>query len=614
MMIFFKPTQVFFLLLTISSSAFAHLPPKSKSPPSQSTAALFRSDCAPAQATTVLEINNVRARLSTAGDSWWNGGYVVPATSPGSTEPPVTAIFAGSLWLGGIDEGGNLKMAAQTYGHESGKEEFWPGPLNEQGTTATESCSNWDRFFKVNKGSVAIFRANWDIAISEGRTVLEEEEIPDEIKGWPALGNPFFEEIHGFELPGQDQENPLLADFWEVGGSPGKYEPQFGDFPILRIPNCHFSIPIPSPDEMIFSITNDAGGLHTNSSGDPIHAEIHTTAFAYKTADEINDMTFYQYRLINRGFESLKDAYTGIWMDADLGCFSDDYVGCDPDRDLGYVYNADDLDGEMACDDCEGVATYCTQIPVLGLDFLRSPLDHAGTELGMSSFTYSGSNVLPSPQPDFNALGAYNILSGKWPDGTPMTQGGSGYDLNSTDITNYAFPDPPNKPMGWSMCQENAPYGDQRTTQATGPFLLKPGGITHLVAGLIWVPNLSYPCPNLSRFFEADDKAQALFNNCFDVATSIKETVETKIPAIKIYPNPYALSSNDKLHLENLPNNSKVSIFDIKGCLLWQGKEESVEQIYPLQEIKPLLNPGIYFLQIQTIGLRPATYKLIILA
>ncbi len=606
-----KATTFLVFLLAISSFAFAPLPPKSKDVKAKGAQAHFRSDCASAQATAVLEINNVRARLSTAGDSWWNGGYIVPAIPQGSTDPPVAAIFAGSLWVGGIDEGGNIKMAAQTYGHELGLEEFWPGLLNSLGEAEAELCSNWDRFFKVNRNSIDIFRANWNIAWSEGRTELDPEEIPDDIKAWPSLGNPFFEEIHGFRLPGLNQENIQLADFWDVGGSPGKYEPQFGDFPILSIPKCDFSVPLPSPDEMIFSITNDGGGIHSNSSGDPIGMEIHTTVFAYQTDDEINDMSFYKYKMVNRAIETINDTYMGIWMDPDLGCYSDDYVGCDSTRNLGYVYNADDLDGRLHCEDCEGMATYCTEIPVLGLDFFRTPLGATGEELGMNSFTYQLSNVLPDPVPEFDAQSAYHTLSGKWPDGTPMTYGGNGYDLHSTAITNFAFPDAPNDENGWSMCQENFPFEDRRTTQATGPFTLKPGAINTLVAGLVWVPNLSYPCPDLKRFFEADDKAQALFDNCFDIALNTKPEKES-LAEINIYPNPYSLSSGVPLQIEPLPAAAFISIFDIQGRLLLQSKKESSFSIDILEELGFRPNPGTYIIQLKAKGIGVQTNKFII--
>ena len=61
---------------------------------------------------------------------WWDLNdpkYIVPNVEPGKGIPEVSSIFAGAVWLGGFDDGGNLKMAAQTY--RSAGNDFWPGPL-----------------------------------------------------------------------------------------------------------------------------------------------------------------------------------------------------------------------------------------------------------------------------------------------------------------------------------------------------------------------------------------------------------------------------------------------------------------------------------------------------
>ena len=75
-----------------------------------------RMDCQPAQSQYDLEINNVRARLLTGGDVWWNlqeGRYIVPKPAPGF--PEVSSIFAGGVWIGGNDPNGALKLAGVTY-------------------------------------------------------------------------------------------------------------------------------------------------------------------------------------------------------------------------------------------------------------------------------------------------------------------------------------------------------------------------------------------------------------------------------------------------------------------------------------------------------------------
>ena len=68
--------------------------------------------CQPSKAQSDLSINNVRATILGGGDMWWDlntARYEVPK---GSNKH---SMFAGSLWLGGVDEGNQLKLAAMTY-------------------------------------------------------------------------------------------------------------------------------------------------------------------------------------------------------------------------------------------------------------------------------------------------------------------------------------------------------------------------------------------------------------------------------------------------------------------------------------------------------------------
>ncbi len=606
-------TSLFAFVFSIIS--FAQLPPKkgNKETNQSEQQAAYRSDCSSATAQIDLAINNVRARLSTSGDSWWKkseAGYIVPKPEPG--EEGVSSIFAGALWLAGIDEGGNLKTACQTYGSVTGDDEFWPGPLADDGLTDADNCANWDRFFTVSKTSVDLFKSNWAKALSENRTELNPDEIPEEIKGWPALGNPFFEDIYGFALPPPNSGYNGLADFWDQGGVAGKYEPQFGDFPVLRLDgNCNTTV----PDQMIFSIINDGGGIHSNSNGDAILMEIQTTAFAFKTNDEINNMTFYSHRMINRAIESIDSTYIGLWVNPDLGCYSDDYIGCDVDRNLAYAYNSDALDGNANCDDCL-VPTYCTDIPAVGIDLFKGPMNELGEELGMSTFTYyDGSPYYTANAPNKRpkeATGFYHYLSGSWRDGTPLTQGGSGYNPSSQEIVKHAFSSPPNDPMGWNMCSVGMPpAGDYHMIQGSGPFTLIPGAINKIVTGVVWVPSIEYPCPDLSPFFDADDKAQQLVDNCFaGLSTSIFKP-KTFDP-ISIFPNPYSLSSNASLQLKDLPLATKVSIFDINGRLLKTYKGETQMQLDLMTDLDNP-SPGTYVVQVQAEGYEAKAYKFLIM-
>ncbi len=499
---------------------------------------LIAQDCSPATKDIDLAVNNVRARLQGGGDVWWDGSsgkYVVPKVEAGLDE--VSSIYAAAVWIGGYDPGGNLKLAAQRFGRSRGEFDFYPGPLDpETGTTEESVCKNWDNHFVVTGKNIEKHLSNYEKSKESGEP-YNPSKIPLDVKGWPAKGNPFFFEIWDFELPNTKQG---LGSFYDADGD-FLYDPTQGDYPIIEIRGC------PEPqyaDEMIFWIYNDAGGTHKESGAtSAIQMEVQVQAFAYATNDELNDMTFMRYKLINRAIEDIDECYFGYFIDPDLGCHEDDYTGCDTTvnieiiggkptprtRDLMYVYNEDAVDGSSGCSCAGGAPTYCENVPILGVDYFRGPLKPVDTtgdgeidtliELGMSSFIYFNNGISnpnsnttdPSTAEDY-----YSYLKGLWKDDTPMTIGGTGYKSGGAP-TKYAFPGKPNDDSAWSMCTANLPFDDRRTVQASGPFLLKPGAVNELIVGVPWVPNIDYPCPDISRLLFADDLAQSLFNNCFDI-------------------------------------------------------------------------------------------------
>ena len=93
-----------------------------------------------------LNVNIVQARILNGGDMWWdllgNSKYEVPQGNNSK------ALFAGALWLGGLDQNNQLHVAAQTY-RQSGND-YFPGPLDgPSGTTTQGVCSEVDRMWNV---------------------------------------------------------------------------------------------------------------------------------------------------------------------------------------------------------------------------------------------------------------------------------------------------------------------------------------------------------------------------------------------------------------------------------------------------------------------------------
>ncbi|MBK9733545.1 MAG: hypothetical protein IPO92_00700 [Saprospiraceae bacterium] len=523
----------------------------------------WRAACVRPTKQVDMQVNNVRARLLTGGDIWSEAAYIVPKPAPGTL--PVSALFAGGVWIGGVDRSGNIKLSGVTY--RSLGFDFFAGPLDISGTTEQQQCQDWDRFFSV-KGADVVKHFNNLIRSIETGVPIVCDSVPDDVRYWPGQGNPYWREKYNFSLPDQ-----TLGAFWDQDGD-NIYDPCFGDFPLIDIRGCEPDNLKEAkeliPDEMVFWIYNDNGGPQTLSGVNKIQMEVQVQSFAYATNDEINDMTFYRYKLINKASEDIIDCYFSMWIDPDLGCYADDYIGCDVQRSLAYVYNQDAVDGTSGTA-CNGVNTYGTTVPILGMDYFRGPLgpkvfkrdpitnipilrpviDENGdtvkvngvvklvkvllepeknsgqqdtlVELGMTSFTYSENGGIGSPPPATQDPqrgredGFYNYIRGFWSDGTPFTFGGTGYNPGSTDSIRYAFPGEPNLSSGWSMCSVGMPFGDRRTLQATGPLLLQPGATNELILGVVFVPDITYPCPDITRLKFADDIAQALFDNCFDI-------------------------------------------------------------------------------------------------
>lgn len=466
------------------------------------------ASCSPPSSAIELDINNVRARLLNGGDLWVNGSlpaYQIPKVDASQISKCV--VFAGAIWLGGIDDAGILRTAGQTYRQRG--IDYWPGSIDTTSLSATitsEDCALYDKHYKVNNSEIALFRQNGG-------------SVPSSIANWP--GNPI--------KPYQSKSQAPFIDF----DANGVYNPVSAQANNSDYPNI-------IGDQAIWWVFNDVGNAHTAYSGQPIGMEIQVLAFAFNTTNEINDMTFYRYRLINRGSNTLLNAYMAQWADPDLGNGADDYVGVDVGRSFGYCINGDDDD--------ETDSGYGLNPPGVGIDFFEGPFsdfkdgvdnDRDGVidevdslpngtiqteRIALSKFFYFN-NETSGPKIDpVTDVELYNYLTGKWKDGTTLTYGGDGYDQASTDFADFSFPrdtDPQGRAF-WSECSENNIPNDRRFLESAGPFTLIPGAVNSITVGVVFANNnsKSASCPDgvIPELLLADDKAQALFDNNFQLA------------------------------------------------------------------------------------------------
>jgi hypothetical protein len=274
--------------------------------------------CLPAAGEIDLDINNVRTQMMTGGDMWWDNGlgapkYEIPKVTKAG-DPSRHSQFAASCWIGGYDQQGQLKVAAQTY-RQTGND-YWPGALDANGKISQDTCLLWDRFWKVDRSTInefiALFRFNGDLSAPKF----------DVIKQWPGHGNVQTLGSDGstkLKLTG----NSTYASFKDLNGN-GIYEPGKGEYPVLESNGVSSN-----PDQLIWWVFNDAGNVKQQSLTAAMGIEVQTSAFAYATQDFLNNSTFYNYRVINKGPYTIDSTYIAVWDDADLGWYYDDYIGCD---------------------------------------------------------------------------------------------------------------------------------------------------------------------------------------------------------------------------------------------------------------------------------------------
>ena len=571
----FKQILILFLsVLSVGTLAKENVPNPNNKKVNYSKVA---SGCSPATSQTDLDVNNVRATILGGGDMWWNlsdAQYEIPKGGG------LNSLFAGSLWIGGVDAGGQLKVAAMTY-RQSGND-FWPGPLDVATASITESeCNTWDKHFKIVRSDVEDFVARY-IPAGGSDPTYDQTMIPESIMDWPANGN-----------GAQDQ---FLAPFFDQNGN-GFYEPTAGDYPDYNITGDNDEAAL-FGDQTLWWVFNDKGNIHTETEADPIGLEIHAQAFGFTADNEINDMTFYNYKIINRSTLPLSDVYFGQWVDPDLGYYLDDYVGCDVSLGLGICYNGDAED--------EGAQGYGFNPPAIGVDFFQGPLadpndgidndrdgitDEVGEQIIMSKFVYYNNDFTVRGNPE-NGTHIYNYLRGIWKDNVPMTYGGDGKGSGpgaTTDLCNFMFPgvsDPDFPGQEWSEVTAGNLPADRRFIQSAGPFTLEPGAVNTITTGVVWArANAGGNEASVQLVKIYDREAQALFDNNFNMMNgpdapdlTIRELDKELIISLT---NPESSNNYEEGYEEKDPyitlaSNVEYQNYKFQGYLVYQLKDATV--------------------------------------
>lgn len=350
-----------------------------------------------------LDQNNIDIRLDNVGTFMFKKerarpGYEFPKGSNNYL------VFANSFWFGGEDQDGVFRLAAHRYAQGR---DFFPGPFSTIGAYDDELYIEkyFNSIWTVTKEDIIFHIDNFD---------QEGYKMPRAIKTWPGNGD---------EDLGVSSD---LAPFIDVDGD-GIYDPSKGDYPCIK------------GDKATYIILNESALPRTESGGEQMDIELHYMFYQFEASDFVNNTTFLELTVHNRGDFHYNDFKTSVFMDPDIGFPDDDYIGTLPEKNLSYCYNAEPFDPGYS--DMPGYGDYP---PAIGVKLLNSPL---------------GSSVYFERPDDSGIIGftgpaSYrNFMEAKWGDGTPFYKWGTGHENSegvSDELTNFVYTGNPLTKEGWS--------------------------------------------------------------------------------------------------------------------------------------------------------------------
>ena len=185
----------------------------------------------------------------------------------------------------------------------------------------------------------------------------------------------------GTILPGGVYDDPTLERYRIYKIKPGdsanpeeaNYNRDYAEWPIADgAPTDKNGNPLIIGGQTLWCVMNDGNiELHNNCyNTQPLDLEVQLLIWAFDEDSPLGKTVFLSYTIINKSSETIKDAYIGTYVDADLGFANDDYSACDTTLNLTYCYNGDDVDN-----------VYGNAVPAVGYCLLQGPaIPFAGGE------------------------------------------------------------------------------------------------------------------------------------------------------------------------------------------------------------------------------------------
>ncbi len=500
----------------------------------------------------VIDVGNIRAPLQNHGDMW----APPDSNSAGCRFPKDSGRVQGyraAVWLSGTDASGTLRTVGQTYRDDG--EDWFPGPLDVAGESDASLQSAWNKVWRVDRSDLDKFLTTGPLAAAD---------IPTQILEWPTRGNVSAKGADGAPLVGNMVPGRQYAPFVDVDGN-GTYDATAGDYPALR------------GDQMLWTVSNDVGGLKTMSGTQSIGVEMTVTAWAYSHGTVADNIVFYEFQMANRGSTTMSSFRSAFWSDIDLSYGFDDYAGFDSSKRLGYVYNA--VSDVAPTNDVAGVKAL----------WLEGDMPGSRTPVGSFTITKMGGGSPPAFHDPTVGVEFDHLMNSRLRDGSPIPGGGR-----------YIYTGDPTVPGSESECGLLTVPSDRRLIVASEDFIFLPaGGAAKMAVAFLVAPNAgSCGSLDLSTLLATADTAQALYDSPPPfVPNSIHGAGEL---AVSLSPNP----AHNSVEL-NLPSGTvgvdvRVEIVSADGRVLQVPMQRNARRIWLDISSVP---SGVYLLRASAHGL-----------
>lgn len=509
---------------------------------------LFMSSIIHAQNMVYLDTNNIRAGFYPGGVLFAKAkndtliglpAYEVPKGDGLSIG--VHAIESNSFWLSGLDQNNNLVGAATIL---STVADWSAGPISNVYDAQYDSL--YKHVFKVSKVDIDYHRSHYSVP---GYTV------PDIIGKWPGNGRVALGEA------------AQLAPFVDINHN-GIYEPILGEYPDIL------------GDQAVLFFLSDVRNASISYCTN-MGVEMRIMGYAFHSTDTILDNTvFLNIKVSNRSQRDLHDVYFSNVMNPQIGCYSDDAIGCDSASSSSFAYNRRTYD-PSSCN--TGQLGYGIGWPFQFSAFLCRQ---------MTSSLYFESVNSPSGFP--RSCHEYrNYQLGLFRNGTPNKYGGNGYN-GTGHQTNYCFSD-----SAW-MVMNSSTFFNTTFHSISSVFLDTLKANQSKEVDMAFISSFcnggcgyEYPTNALKDVLHVQNIFQQQIKSCSSNVTGIAAGSEPPF-AVNLFPNP----TNGKVtvKLPYLMNEVQLQLMSIHGQEIKQINTTSSETVINLSG----LAKGIYLLKVQS--------------